>query len=441
MDTGWMGRQDAIEWRLAVNRNAGRSDDFVLPGLTFLRNHQKVPLMPDLRKTPPREVALLIEWSSAYARGLLQGIVQYMRENEPWILCMAEPGGRDLPAWLRAWTGDGIIARIETAATARAIDAARLPTIDVSSARLLPELPCVHADCLDAARQAAEHLRERGFRHFAFCGDARFNWSQRREKEFSRYVRSFGYDCQTHTAEVSPDGSAVQLAEIARWIATLPKPVGIMASNDTRGRHVLEACRLTRISVPSEVAVVGVDNDELHCELSTPSLTSIALHPERVGYEAAALLDRRMRGERVGSSVHRIPAKGLVVRQSTEVLAIDDQTVVRAAQFIQENACLGIGVQDVLKAVPLSRRALDERFKRSLGRTPHQQIQRVRLDRVRQLLSDTDLPLSAIAERTGFEHVEYLTVVFKRETNVPPSRYRAQAKATAARRLGLGEPR
>jgi LacI family transcriptional regulator len=385
--------------------------------------------VPRLSTARRREVALLIESSNAYARGLLQGVVHYVREHQPWILHLKEQGrGDDPPAWLEKWRGDGIIARIETPVIARAIARTGLPTIDVSAARLLPKLPWVETDDARIAALAADHLHERGFRHYAFCGDARFNWSRWREEEFCRQLKELGFACHVYTPGVSPDDSAAQIEDITRWLATLPKPVGIMACYDTRGRQVLEACRRRGLSVPYEVAVVGVDNDELLCELSIPPLTSVIPNPQRTGYEAAALLDKAMGGVKVAPSAHRIPPLGVAARQSTDVLAIDDQAVARAVHYIRENACLGINVADVLATVPLSRRALEQRFSRLLGRTPREEIQQVRLDRVRQLLTDTDLPLYTIAERTGFEHVEYLSVVFKRETKLTPSRYRAKSR-------------
>jgi LacI family transcriptional regulator len=180
--------------------------------------------------------------------------------------------------------------------------------------------------------------------------------------------------------------------------------------------------------VPDDVAVIGVDNDALLCELASPPLSSVIPNTHRTGYEAAALLDRMMRGKRVAPTAHLIAPLGVAARQSTDVLAVDDRAVARAVQFIREHACEGINVSDVLRAVPLSRRVLEQRFQRLLGHTPREEILHVRLNRVKQLLSETDLPLYLIAERTGFEHVEYLSVVFKRETGKTPSAFRDGAR-------------
>ena len=176
------------------------------------------------------------------------------------------------------------------------------------------------------------------------------------------------------------------------------------------------------------VAVIGVDNDELLCELSDPPLSSVIPNSHRTGYEAAKLLDEMMRGKTARGETHLIPPLGIATRQSTDVLAIEDRNVARAVRFIRQHACDGINVKDVLKEVPHSRTLLESHFKKLLGRTPHEEILRVKLNRVKQLLTDTDLSLEQIAQRAGFPHVEYLSVAFHREVGMPPSKFRAVNK-------------
>lgn len=386
------------------------------------------PRAPVLRRRR-RQVALLIETSNAYARGLLQGVVHYIREHEPWSFHLMEQGrGDDPPPWLERWDGDGIIARIETPRIARAVVRAGLPTIDLSAARLVPELPWVETDDEQIARLAAEHLLARGFKHFAYCGDARFKWSEWREQYFSARVEAAGHVVQSYRVQAGAGDLAAQLREIRAWLKALPKPVGIMAAYDIRGQQVLDACRSVGLAVPTDVAVIGVDNDVLLCELASPPLTSVIPNAHRTGYAAAALLDQLMAGKTVPATAHLIAPLGVAARQSTDVLAVDDRDVARAVQFIREHACEGINVSDVLRTVPLSRRVLEQRFQRLLGRTPREEILQARLTRVKQLLSETDLPLYLIAERTGFEHVEYLSVVFKRETGTTPTAFRETAR-------------
>jgi LacI family transcriptional regulator len=199
-----------------------------------------------------------------------------------------------------------------------------------------------------------------------------------------------------------------------------------MACYDFRGQQVLDACRRLGLAVPDEVAVIGVDNDELLCELSDPPLTSVVPNMQRTGYEAAALLDQMIAGKTARGQTHLIPPIGIATRQSTDVLVIEDRNVARAVHYIRQHACDGIQVKDVLRVVPQSRTLLESRFKRLIGRTPHEEILRVRLARVKELLVETDLSLDQIAERTAFNHVEYLSVAFRREIGIPPSQFRAQ---------------
>jgi LacI family transcriptional regulator len=380
------------------------------------------------RKGRP-EVALLIETSNAYARGLLRGIRAYIREHRSWSIYVGEQRrGESAPLWLKKWHGDGIIARIESAAIAEAVVASGLPAVDVSAARYVQELLYVETDDAAIARLAAEHLLQRGFRHYGYCGDPRFNWSNWREEHFQRLLAEAGFDCSVCRSLPRRRGTATweqERAGIAAWIRRLPKPVGVMACYDIRGREVLDACRQLGVSVPDEVAVIGVDNDELLCDLADPPLSSVIPDTQRTGYEAARLLDLLMAGKSELPTAHLIKPLGIVTRDSTDVLATDDSDLSAAVRFIRAHATQGIKVEDVLRAVPLSRRVLEARFQRLLGRTPHEEITRVQIERVKELLAETNLSLSAIAHRAGYRHVEYMSVAFKRETGQPPSVYRA----------------
>ena len=388
--------------------------------------------MPGARLHRPA-VALLVETSNAYARGILLGIVSYIRAHQPWSIYLPEQGRGDTSAdWLLRWRGDGLIARIENVRIAAIVARTGLPVVDVSAGRFLPQAPCVETDNLAIARAAVDHLMERGFRHLAFCGEPVFAWSNQRQKYFQQIAAQRGLRCFVFTPSSGRSRKKVLLArqqrELAEWVRSLPKPAGVFACYDIKAQQLLEVCRTLDLAVPEELAVLGVDNDELLCNLATPPLSSVILNSQRTGYEAAALLDRILAGQKVPSEVRSIAPLGIQTRQSTDTLAIDNREVATAVRFIREHACAGINVEDVLSAVPLSRRVLESLFRKYLGRTPHEEIVRLKVERVKMLLAETDLSMAEIARCAGFLHVEYLSAAFKRTVGVAPSQYRRQSQ-------------
>jgi LacI family transcriptional regulator len=391
-----------------------------------------------------RSVALLVETSNAYARGLMDGIVAYQREHELWSIYVGEQErGARPPAWLRNWKGDGIIARIETEAIASVVRRMHLPTVDVSAARKVRSIPWVETDDRELARLAARHLIDRGFRTLAYCGEPHYNWSIWREQHFLQSAREAGCECLVFAGKSSSDKDYSWTRERRRlkaWVEELPKPVGVMACYDFKGQQLLDVCRELDIAVPEQVAVIGVDNDARLCRLCTPPLSSVIPDTHRTGYEAAELLDRMMRGEKVGTEGVLIPPLGIAERQSSDVYAIDDADIAAALRYIREHACEGISVADVLSAVPLSRRMLEHRFLKLVRRTPHAEIIRIRMERAGRLLRETDLSLAEISSRAGFADANYLSVAFKKQMGVSPRAYRTDMRTTAGK-PGIGVPR
>jgi LacI family transcriptional regulator len=382
-----------------------------------------------MRRVP--HVAVLIETSRAYGRGLLEGVAQYNRQFGFWSTYFEPHGLNDAPPkWLSSWKGDGILVRINDRRMARAILATGLPAIDLRGRVPRLGLPFIGVDNFQVARLAFEHLWDRGFRHFGFCGLAQGEYfPMDRRREFFQQ-RAEQADCPCWTFEPRDGGRRTAIWEeeqdqIAAWIVKLPRPLGVMACNDDRGHQVLDACRRAGVLVPDEVAVVSVDNDAILCNMAEPPLTSIDVNAEQIGYEAAALLDRLMRrGARARTPSVEIHPRGVVARQSSDVLAVTDREVAAAVRFIRENACTGASVEGVLRHVGLSRSVLDLRFKTALGRTPKAEILRVQLERARQLLSESRLPLDDVAARCGFSSAKYLGDVFFRELGVRPGTYR-----------------
>lgn len=393
------------------------------------------------------KVALLVETSREYGRGLLRGIVRYASLHGPWTFHLS-PGdfAQTLPQMLE-WGGCGIIARIENSTVARAILETGLPLValDLSADQRKTGSPLadvceVRSDSECAGHLAAEHLLERGFRHYGFVGLAGRIWSDLREQAFTRRLQRSGYTlCRYASPRRREDQDwGREQRRLEQWLIELPKPVGILACNDDRGRQVLEACRMIGVKVPEEVSVIGIDNDELLCELSCPPLSSVRLNPEQGGYRAAELLDRMMRNRACGLPAYDevscgpkrilVEATWVVRRRSTEIDVSDDREVAAALSYIRDHAGMGVNVNDVASAVSLSRRSLELRFRASLGRTIHEMIERMKLDRAVRILAETDLCVEEAAEASGFTTASHFVQVFRRRIGTTPAKYRQRSR-------------
>jgi LacI family transcriptional regulator len=376
-----------------------------------------------------RHVALLVETSNAYGRGLLLGIRNYLISNPGWSIYLGEHGRHDTDlSWLDSWQGHGVIARIENEQTAEHVRRLGLPAVDLSAARLAPEFPGVETDDDVIASWAVEHFATRGLRNFAFCGDHRFGWSVKRGQRFAEHARERGYE--SHAFEIEPSGKlADDRIAMAEWLSGLPKPIGILACYDIAGQEVLEACKIANLAVPGAVAVLGVDNDELICNLTSPPLSSIQSDATGTGFLAASILDAMMSGEAIDPELRLMRPLRVVPRQSSDLLSVSDPLVARALALIRDHADEGVAVSTVQRSVGLSRRSLDYRFLSVLGRTVHEEITRVRMDRLAEMLLATDWPLTQLAEHLRFSHAEYMGVAFKKFTGMAPGEYRKANRA------------
>lgn len=386
----------------------------------MLRNAKPAPVAT-------RRVALLVESSFASGRGMFCGIADYARRHGPWSLC-TEPRGLDdpVPAWLATWRGDGIIVRVSNRRLRDAVLETGLPVIDMLGTVPDPRLPVVLPDDDAIGRLAAEHLLERGFREFGHCG-VRTNWSHRARAGFVAAVAAAGHPVHVHELPVLGRSRRSWDADqecLAGWLRRLPKPVAIMACSDARAQRVLDACGRIGAAVPDDVAVLGVGNDEMVCEFGTPPLSSVVPDYQRIGYEAASLLDRLMHGAADRPPPLLLPPAGVVTRQSTDVIAVPDPDTAAAIRFIRERACTGVSVSEVADHTLLSRTDLKRRFRRYLGCSVIDQIVRERLNQATRLLRDTTLPIGHIARVTGFRTQQRMGAVFRTRLGTTPARYR-----------------
>jgi len=371
-----------------------------------------------------RKVVLWLETSREYGRELLFGITKYSFFHGGWTFHW-ETGGRErtLPQ-LKKLGADGLIAHVSNSQMARRIISSGIPAI-VKGFKV-PSLPMIVTDNSRIGRMVAEHLLDRGFRNFGFCGYDGVYWSDERRESFVRSIARAGYETQIYK---EPRSCAQRLWEneqkfMAEWLKALPKPVGVMTCVDDQSLHVLEVSKLAGLDVPNEVAIIGVDNDELVCRLAQPQLSSVSLAAERAGYEAAELLDKLMAGKKMTKQRILTLPTHIETRQSTDMLAVEDPEVAHALQFIRDHQNEPLQVSDVINAVALSRRALQLRFRRVLGRSILDEIRRVRTDQVAKMLAETNLPVSKIAMEMGYTGIDHIARYFRREKGMTPLAYR-----------------
>lgn len=384
---------------------------------------------PQSRDERIPEVAVLVDTSRSYGRDIVRGIRRYVAEHGPWSLYL-EP--RDLrsqfPAWLKNWRGDGILSRTVDETLLRHLKAARLPVVELRTTVLKHPFPFVGMDNSVIGERVAQHLHNRGFQHFACVLDDSENFFIERSELFAKTVRDLGCTCPVfHSKRQNWDQHQ---RELASWLRELPKPAGVFAVNDQMGFWVLDAARRAGIAVPEEVAVVGAENDNMLCETASPPLSSVRLRGQAVGYHAAKLLDEWMAGKRIPQPAERhyhLPGD-IVVRQSSDIVAVEDARIAAALRFIRQHATEQIDVPRVAREVALSRTVLERRMKALIGRSPGEEINRLRFAAVEKLLAQTDLTLDAIAARCGFAHPQYMAEAFKKRLGMTPGEFRNRRK-------------
>ncbi len=365
----------------------------------------------------------------------LAGVARYAGIHGPWTLHTHPRGGFASLNSDQPFDGDGMIVHAAQQNLAE-LQNLSYPVVNLGALVADTGMPTVIPDSLAIGRLAAEHLIERGFTQLGFCGFEGHGYSDQRQRGVADFAQRRGATLHLYdqTERKLPDqGSTAffetEQANMIAWLRELPKPVGVVCANDMRSRQLLAAAQRAGLAVPERVAIIGADNDELLCETAMPPLSSVAIDFERLGYEAAALLHQLMRGEPPPKRPRLLAPSGVIERQSTDILAIRDPDLAQALRFIRENASDDeLTVEGVLEAVPVSRRSLERRFKEVLGRTPHEELTRIRVEHAKRLLAQSDLSMPHVAARSGFTSAERLSVVFRRTTGLTPTAYRQQQR-------------
>jgi LacI family transcriptional regulator len=391
-----------------------------------------------------KRIALLIDTATTWGTGLIEGIAEFAHQGADWQLLLAPWGKYDRMMLPDNWDGDGVIARITHRELADQILSLRVPAVDVSWFRLSDgRIPRCTCDEHAVAGIAVKYFTDLGFRQFAYCGSSiRPDYADRMGESFVEQLKRRGFQCRTFVPRrdaVSVMPPAEELERMIDWLRSLPRPVALLAFDSLQARRVTEACALGNIAVPHEVAVLGGEHDRLSCTISKPQLSSIDHSPKSVGYRAAELLEGLMRGNSPPAEPIYIPVTRVISCQSTDTVAIEDDLLAAAVRHIKDHCHQRISISDILSAVPMSRRAMEKGFRQHLGRSPAEEIRRVRVERAVQFLCDTSWAMPRIARAVGFDRPELLTRAFRRELSITPSEFRR--KHQKERKLMAASPR
>jgi len=388
------------------------------------------------------KVILLVDTSRISGRKLIRGIAMYARLHGPWLFnrqpmfnqyqenAKISQSETKLLSRLKKWGADGIIAnninhkeqfdKLSDMGLPMAIVGSYLP--QKSNSRHLR----IRSDSDAIGKLAAEHLLDRGYKNYAFCGYDFLNWSTARGESFAKRLAQNSIETYFYT-QPKPLNKRRWVNEqfnMAEWLKSLPMPVGLMACNDDRAQQVIEACKIANLHVPEQVAIIGVDDDEFVCDLAEPPLSSIPLDNKKTGFETAMLLHKMMTRKEVSNKEIIVQPTHVVARQSTDILAIEDYDVAMALRYIRQNSKQIIQVEDVLKIVPIGRRTLEEKLKKVIGRSIYSEISRCRVNHICQVIIETNQPISQIAYDFGYTSAAHIARYFQRVKGMTPLEYR-----------------
>lgn len=378
-------------------------------------------------------IGIIADGVTVSGRDIIQGATEYISAHRQWdvhgVLRRTVAQTTDWPPF------DGAITAGLPSDVFDAICARSRYVISCSSSTVSAKAFTVCLDSVAAGKMGAEHLIECGLQHFSYYGVSHLLPSVNRAKGFVSAVNEHKLSyipCPFEYSGLEQPAQGQPWVELADWLKTLPKPIGILAFDDAAGYYLTAACRYASINVPEHIAILGVNNDTLFCEIACTPLSSIEAGFTRVGFTAARLLDRLLRGERVSESerVLRLPPLGVVKRLSTDLLAVNDPPVADAVKFIREHACDPCSVDDVAHSCAISRRLLEQRFAKKLGRTPGEEIMRIRMETAKRLLRRPELRLREIANLCGFSDDSTFVRAFHHVSGATPIAYRRSAQLT-----------
>jgi len=378
------------------------------------------------------KIILLIDFAEEYSKALLKGIAKYSREHGPWIFCRMPLFHREtvgiegILKWALEWGADGIIGQFYNDPNIGKIIEAGIPVIAQDFKKRFDEIPNITGAHHEAGSMGADYFLKKGFKNFAFYGFKDIVWSHERAEGFEERVTRAGHKVHYFEHKMARPSELwyYRPASIGKWLKSLPKPIALMACDDNQGQHITEACRLYGIRIPEEMAVLGVDNDEMICEFSDPPLSSIGQDAEKGGYDAAKLLDHLIKNGMHDFYDIVVRPTQVFTRHSTDIYATNDDHIASSLKYIHQNIDKNLHVDEVVKQVPLSRRALEKRFIEVMGYPIYKYIYNLRIEKFTQKLLDTDMSVFEIALDMGLSDSKNIARQFRQVMGCNPSEYR-----------------
>ena len=381
---------------------------------------------------------LLTDFTEAFAHNLLRGILEYSKGREPWVVCRMPPSYKQsygIPGvleWAKKWQADAIIAQFNDNDEVELFRENGIVALAQDFQSRFSVIPNITSRYELTGQMAADFFLQKGFRNFAFYGYKDVVWSEERYMGFLNRIMEKGLGDNFFEYKNQPLENLwyYESEPLADWIKSLPHPVALMACDDTRGNKIMEMCQVLGINIPEEIAVLGVDNDEIICNLSEPPLSSVSLNIVKGGYEAARLIDRLIHNEATSCEDVIIQPITIVNRLSTDIYATDNPAILAALKYIHQNLANKINVDDIVKQVPLSRRLLEIRFRQVTGQSIYQYISDLRMERFPQLLLASTEPIADLAMQVGLADSKNLARQFKLWKGCTPVEYRKRNKVS-----------
>ncbi|MBK5261318.1 MAG: DNA-binding transcriptional regulator [Peptostreptococcaceae bacterium] len=378
------------------------------------------------------KILLLIDFSEEYGRALLRGITRYSQVYGPWSFCKMPPfvrekyGVNGILDFARKWGAQGIVGQLDnTQEISKLIDSG-ICIVAQDFKERFTEIPNITSDYDKAGAMAAGYFLAKGYKNFAFYGFTEIVWSRERALGYSNRLKEAGYTVHSfnNTQKNKHQLWYYSQSPLSDWLLKLPKPVALFACDDNQASHIAEACKLAGIRVPDEVSILGVDNDEMICNMSNPPTSSICLDTENAGFKVAELMENMILKKTDHFDDIFVESTSIFSRQSTDIFAVNDPEVLKALQFIRETITQKIQVSDVIKNVALSRRAIEKRFVDTIERSIYQEILFRKMERATQLLLQTKYSILEIACQSGFDDDKNFARMFQKIHQLTPLQYR-----------------